>query len=362
MDTVESLRKMIWRKSYRAKVGDPYMSGLVFAKDENSAKVELASNLKVPKLSTTEVLVRVHCAAINPVDLAGKVASEPVGVEFVGTIEKLGWVRGDKVHMFPFAIGQVVLGMCEAGALSEFVRAEAHKISYRPDGMANEQAAAFSVSGLTAHQALRNNNFSSGQTIMVIGASNATGAMFVRQARLLGASKIIVADFESKLDFLETLDPDAIINLDAEKLTDAVAPGECNMIVDAVSDPRNPLDVEPFEPQCYTLLAPNAKFFAVNANPLDQLRKIIADAVGLNVQRRNFDTLFVEPRHEEIEQLAEWFEAGELEQSIDSVINFEDIDAINTAYARLKANEACGKIVVQFPPNAPYPAYRQNKA
>ncbi|GBG34881.1 Alcohol dehydrogenase 1 [Hondaea fermentalgiana] len=354
METVESLRHMIWRKSFRAKGGSPSMRGLVFLKEGKERKVELIDDVKLPKLTTTQVLIKVHYAALNSVDLVSKAPSEPVGVEFVGVIEKLGWVGGDKVHMFPFAIGQVVFGMCESGALSEFVCGDADKISYRPDGMADEQAAAFSVSGLTAHQGLKFNKFAKGQTIMVIGASNATGGMFARQARLLGAEKVILADYGNKLEALESIDADALVNLDEQTLAEVVAEGECNLIVDAISDPRIPLEEGQlsFETQSYTLLARGGKFLLLNANPLDQLRKIIANSIGLNVQRRGFDTVLLQPNGLEIKQLAEWFEAGLLEQSIDSSIDFEDTEAINEAYKRLQANEECGKIIVKFPGTA----------
>jgi len=340
MDVLRNL--FVSKKNFKAGKGEHAMHAVVYGKE---GQVELANDIKVPGLTTTQVLVKVHCAALNRTDLQNKQPGEPLGTEFVGTIEKLGWTKGDKVHMFPFAIGDVVLGMAE-GTLADFVCADADKISFVPDEMADEQAAAFPVSGLTAHQALTFNKFTANQTIMVIGASDATAAMFIRQAKLLQAGKIIAVDTGDKESFCESLGADVFIDYESQSLEEVVGPAECDLIVDTLSDPKNK-DGTSFEKAARGLLVKGGRFVALNANPVDQLRKMIANSVGFNVQRGGYDTVLLTPKREEIKQLVDWFEAGDLQQSIDSTVKVNDIDGLNAAYEKLASRQANGKIVVR---------------
>lgn len=249
--------------------------------------------------------------------------------------------------MFNFAIGDVVMGVAK-GAVSEFVKAEGDKISFRPDGMPDEQAAAFPVSGMTAYQALMGNKFTAGQTIMVIGASDATGAMCVLQAQLLKAGKIIAVDSSAKLEFLESLGVDEVVDYESQAIEDVVAAGECDLIVDAISDPAVK-DGPHFEKQVKPLLKKGGKVVSINSSPLDQMLKNLSVSMGFNVQRGGVDAVVMKPKTEEIKQLADWFESGKLTQKVDSVIPF-DAAAVAAGLDKLKAGEATGKIVVQVRP------------
>lgn len=347
---MENIKRLLNRKSFRAKAGEKSMKAVVYSRKEPSG-VRLAEDIKVPALETTQVLVRVHCCALNHLDYRKQEAmgglftseDEPVGVEFVGTIERLGWKGGDHVHMFPLAIGDVVFGMSK-GAVAEYVVAEASKVSFKLDDMDDEQAAAFPVAGLTALQALKNNGFGEGNTIMIIGAQDAIGVMFAKQAKLLGASKVIGCAEEEHQEFVSSFCSDVAANESASELA-----AECDLIVDLVSDPaqkRKEGDPPTFFEQCKPSMKKDAKYAQINANPVDMARKLISDQIGFNVQRPGFDAPAVKPRSEELKQLAEWFQKGSLAQAIDSIVPFEQA-AIQDAYAKLKANKAQGKLVVR---------------
>ncbi|CAK9026289.1 Reticulon-4-interacting protein 1 homolog [Durusdinium trenchii] len=348
MDTLKGL--IMKRQSFRTKESGSKMTGMVYTKDS----MQMVDDLKVPKLTTTQVLVKVYAAGLNAVDEYKRripmmvSPDEPVGVEMVGRVEKLGWVGGDKVHMFPIAVGDEVLGMVDQGGLSEYVVAEASKITFMPETMPPEQAAAFPVAGLTAFQGLTFNKFSEGKKILVIGASDPAGAMFVKQAQLLKAGEVVVADVPEKLDALGELGVEEVLDLEEAPLAESLEGRTFDLIVDCMSEPQDKLEEGdfPMEKKCKSLLASGGRFMALNAKPIDQVRKLIANSVGLNVQRKGFDTVLVRPKSEEMKQLAEWFQEGLLEQPIDSVVPFEE-GAIIEAYEKIKTKQTKGKMIVE---------------
>jgi 2-desacetyl-2-hydroxyethyl bacteriochlorophyllide A dehydrogenase len=146
----------------------------------------------VPK--DNEVLIRIHAASVNPLDmhmmhgpLVVRIAAglrspkDPrIGVDVAGRVEAAGR------NVTEFQAGDDVFGPC-TGAFAEYVCAPAADVIRKPQAMSYEEAAAIPVAGLTAFQALRKGQVRAGSKILIIGAGGGVGSFAVQIAKSLGA-------------------------------------------------------------------------------------------------------------------------------------------------------------------------------
>jgi NADPH:quinone reductase-like Zn-dependent oxidoreductase len=162
-----------------------------------SADVLELAEVARPVPAAGEVLVRVHAAAINPLDWhyltgtpyvmrlesgLGRPKSDRLGVDFAGTVAAVG------PGVTRFKPGDAVFGS-KWGAFAEYVVVrEDRALVPKPGHLSFEQAAAVPVAGVTALQGLRDKGgIRAGQKILVNGASGGVGTFAVQIANAFGA-------------------------------------------------------------------------------------------------------------------------------------------------------------------------------
>ena len=103
------------------------------------------------------------------------------GREVAGRVEAVGQA------VTTLAVGDEVFGIAD-GSFAGYVSARPDKLVPRPANLPVEQAAAVSVSALTALQAVRDRgHLQAGQKVLVIGASGGVGTFAVQIAKAFGA-------------------------------------------------------------------------------------------------------------------------------------------------------------------------------
>ena len=148
-----------------------------------------------PKPGTGEVLVRVHAAALNPVDWkirAGYVKNWlhytlPMipGWDFSGVIDSVGpdagqWKPGDQVYGRP--------DISRDGTYAEYLVVRASEIAAKPRSIDHIHSAALPLAGLTAWQALFDTAaLTAGQSVLVHAAAGGVGSLAVQLAKWAGA-------------------------------------------------------------------------------------------------------------------------------------------------------------------------------
>lgn len=171
-----------------------------------------------------EVLVRVKAAGVNMADwhmMAGK----PTMMRVMGPglrVPKQG-IRGSDVSgvveavgagVTAFTAGDEVLGSAR-GTFAEFATAREKRLLPKPAGVSFEQAAAVSMVGYTALQALRAGGIAldalAGTRILVIGAAGGVGSMTVQLAKHFGAEVTGVCS-TAKVAFVRSLGADEVID------------------------------------------------------------------------------------------------------------------------------------------------------
>jgi len=139
-----------------------------------------------------ESLIKVHAAALNPIDyklvelpLVGRMAiPKPAtpGLDFAGTIVEVGAEPDLK-------IGQKVFGKLEPmqqfGTLGEYVIGSRAGTVPLPDGIGMEAAATMGVCGLVTYQSLAP-NIKAGDRVFINGGSGGTGTFAIQIAKALG--------------------------------------------------------------------------------------------------------------------------------------------------------------------------------
>jgi len=165
-------------------------------------EVLVCADVARPTPISTEVLVRVIAAGINPVDaktrrgegVARWVGPPPFipGWDVCGTVEAMGY------GVTRFKEGDIVYGMPRfpraAGAYAEYVAAPSRHFARIAAGMSPTEAAALPLAALTAWQCLVDTaNISDGQTVLVHGAGGGVGHLAVQIAKALGARALITS-------------------------------------------------------------------------------------------------------------------------------------------------------------------------
>jgi NADPH:quinone reductase-like Zn-dependent oxidoreductase len=177
-----------------------------------------------------EVLLRVRAAGVDrgvwhimaglpyPIRLAGygfRVPKDRVrGREVAGRVEAVG------KSVTTLKPGDDVYGIAE-GSFAEYTVGAADKLAPKPTNLSFEQAAATSISALTALQAVRDGGqVQPGQKVLIIGASGGVGTFAVQIAKAFGAEVTGVAS-TSKLEMVLATGADHVIDYTRADITDS---------------------------------------------------------------------------------------------------------------------------------------------
>jgi NADPH:quinone reductase-like Zn-dependent oxidoreductase len=182
-----------------------------------------------PAIGDGDVLLRVHAAGVDrgvwhlmtglpyPVRLAGYGVRAPKtrvrGREVAGRVEAVGQA------VTTLAVGDEVFGIAD-GSFAGYASARPDKLVPRPANLPVEQAAAVSVSALTALQAVRDRgHLQAGQKVLVIGASGGVGTFAVQIAKAFGAEVTGVCS-AGKADLVRSLGADHVIDYTRQDFAD----------------------------------------------------------------------------------------------------------------------------------------------
>ena len=173
-----------------------------------------------------QVLVRVHAAAVNPLDwhilrgepflvrLMGfgllKPKHQILGADMAGRVEAVG------KNVIQFKSGDEVFGS-SMGGFAEYACVCEDKLVLKPAAMTFEQAAAVPVAGITALQALRDHGrIQAGHYVLINGASGGVGTFAVQIAKALGAHVTGVCSGRN-LEMVRSIGADQVIDYTKEE-------------------------------------------------------------------------------------------------------------------------------------------------
>jgi NADPH:quinone reductase-like Zn-dependent oxidoreductase len=179
-----------------------------------------------PTPKEDEVLVKVHAASVNTLDLAMrgpflariitggllKPKVQRLGADLAGRVEAVGST------VTQFQPGDEVFGR-GLGAFAEYVCASENKLALKPANISFEAAAAVPVAAFTALQGLRDKGqIQPGQKVLINGASGGVGTFAVQIAKSFGAVVTAVCSTRN-LDQARSIGADRVIDYTKEDFT-----------------------------------------------------------------------------------------------------------------------------------------------
>jgi NADPH:quinone reductase-like Zn-dependent oxidoreductase len=290
--------------------------------------------IEAPTPISTEVLVEVHAAGVNPVDYKTRsgsgVARWAGPPPFIPGWDVAGVVVDAGYGVTRFSPGDRVFGVPRfpraAGAYAEYVTAPSLQLSLIPDGLTFEEAAAIPLAALTAWQALEAACLSAGDTVLIHGASGGVGHLALQLATEIGASVIGAARPPSH-EFLR--------GFGAAELVDSalVAAEGAALEVDVAVDLIGGADTG----SLVRTVRAGGVLLAI-ADGADEATKATSERLGVRVLEP-----LVEPDGRGLDSVKAMCARGSLRVELDSVLALEQAAE---AHRRLEAGGVRGKLVL----------------
>lgn len=317
-----------------------------------------------PTIGPGQVLVRVHAAAVNPIDTyirSGVVAADlpkpfVIGSDFAGVIEEVGAEVAElPVGLRVWGTNQGLLG--RQGTFAEYVAADANLVYPTPGNVADDTAAAVALVGITAHLGLvREAKLQEGETLFINGGSGGVGSMVVQMAKALGARVITTAGSEEKAEMCRTYGADLVLNYKQDDVPAAIKEF-CSWGVDVWWETLR----EPDFDRAIDLLAPRGRMVVMAGR--EARPEFPVGPFYVKECRLLGFVMFKAPPAEQQKSAAainQWLASGKLKVPIGATFSLDDAVATHTMQednTLRGAGTLQGKIVVKMNPADETDAY-----
>jgi NADPH2:quinone reductase len=165
-----------------------------------------------------DLLIEVHCAALNPVDFKIRRGAFREGrkLPFIPGYDVSGVVRGIGSSARGFKVGDEVYAspsLVRDGADAEFVCVDARSAAHKPALLDHAQAAALPLVTLTAWEALLlRARLQPGETVLIHAGGGGVGHVAIQLARHLGCRVLTTASRVESMDLCRRLGADVILD------------------------------------------------------------------------------------------------------------------------------------------------------
>lgn len=291
-----------------------------------------------------EVLVRVRAASIHIGDVYGMQGVpylfRPMyglrrpkvripGTDIAGTVEAVG------ANVTRFEPGDAVLGWC-SGAFAEYVTVAENSLAAKPSALSFEEASAIGVSAMTALQALRDHlRVTTGQRVLVTGASGGVGTYAVQLAKVLGAEVTGVCS-TANVELVRSIGADHVIDYTREDFTRGEA--RYDRILDNVGSRSMGATRQALTPD--GLLLSNGSPVGGWVGGVGNVFKAMVASMLTRQQARPFVSM---PSAGDLAELRDLAEAGQIRPVLDRTY---PLDQASRAVAHVAGRHARGTVVL----------------
>lgn len=309
------------------------MKAIIINEFGEAAQLQIAEVVK-PQITADQVLIKVRAAGINPVDtkirsgnhISCKNLQLPaiLGKDMSGVIESVG------DHVQGFKPGDAVFG-CINQTYAEYAVASPDSIAQKPGNVSFEAAAAVSLAGFTAYQAINVHlQVKAGQRILIQSAAGGVGHLAVQFAKLNGAFVYGTASGKNA-GFVKDLGVDQHINYKEEKFEEIATD------LDAAMDTMGG-DVLYRSISC---VKPGGRVLCLPSSTKDD-PKAIALARERGVELIWF---MMAPQKEQLQLFSELLKKEQLKVEVEKVFPMEEIV---DAHQLVESHGVRGKVVVRM--------------
>lgn len=316
------------------------MKAIVRERYGESGVLELKEMPK-PELKGKEVLVRVLASSLNKADwhmMSGspfplrfsagfpKPKKLGLGADVAGVVEAIG------AEVKQFKVGDEVYGDlsgCGFGAWAEYLTCPEEVLAHKPSELSFEAAAALPMAAVTALQGIRDKaKVKAGDRVLINGASGGVGSYAIQIAKILGAEVTAVCSSSKHAQAL-ALGADEVIDyrqLDFTKLD-----RKWSVVFDMVAN-HSLAEISGVLESGGRYACGAVNFAIPFLAPWYQWRK-----------SQQMTLFMAKPSRADLQTIAQWAEAGELESPIEATYSLDDVPAAMQLFAE---GGRRGKIVI----------------
>ncbi|KAJ5155792.1 hypothetical protein N7492_008595 [Penicillium capsulatum] len=341
---------------------------------------ELGEVPSLPVEAPTDILIKVHAASINPIDVkkasgATKMVLKDsfpykIGYDCAGTVVSTG------SHVTRFKAGDEVfvrLPECHRGSWSEFARSTEEFVALKPESLSMEDAASMPLASMTALQALRGYEGDlEGKTVFVPAGLGGTGLFACQLAKhIFKAGKVISTVSTNKVPQVKELLGEGVVDEIIDyKNSDpkVVIPAESvDFIFDTTGSAMEYLSLMRPNGAIVTVsiltsgdVLQNSSVMRRSPDKQDRATVPFPIRIGLNVMDRirvarasrygvKYSSIFLEPNATDLDSIREWVDTGKLRTVVGTKVGFKDLKAVREAcQVVFDGRGGVGKSVIVF--------------
>ncbi|MFU9046756.1 NADP-dependent oxidoreductase [Acinetobacter tibetensis] len=315
----------------------------------------LLGEQSTPVLTENDVLIKVHAASINPLDLRvleGEFkAILPVkfpfilGNDFAGTVVEVG------SNVTQFKAGDEVYAKTDLnGAFAEYTVAQQSSLALKPQNISMEQAAALPLVALTSWQALVEiAKVKAGQKVLIHAGSGGVGSIAIQLAKSLGATVATTTSAKNS-GWVKELGADIIIDYKTMNFEQELKDYDVVLDTQGGKTLEKSLHVLKRGGRLISISGPPDHAFAEAINP-NWFLKCVIPMLSWSIRHKakkrgvTYSFLFMQPNGQQLSEISKLVEAGKIKPVVDQTYDFiqikEALQYVNTGRAK-------GKVILKI--------------
>jgi NADPH:quinone reductase-like Zn-dependent oxidoreductase len=315
------------------------------------------ADIDIPTLGATALLVRVHAASVNPLDIKtreGKVKTLlkyrfPLvqGNDLSGVVVDVGsrvtrFKKGDAVY--------ARVDKNRIGTFAEFAAVRDGAAALKPTNLTFEEAASLPLVALTAWQALVEiGRLGAHQRVLIHAGSGGVGSVAIQLARHLGAT-VLTTVRKRNVELVKRLGANVAIDYRSERFEDVAK--NCDVVLDSAGGDTLV--------RCFECVKPGGVVVSINSstpspafarswglNPIIVFAIRVLSRKTLSAARKHkarYEYFFVRADGEQLREIAGLVESGAITPLVDKVFPLEEV---RDALAYSESGRATGKVVIK---------------
>lgn len=303
------------------------------------------SEFEIRQPGPDEVLVNVHAAGVNFIDVYMRQGRYPTSLPFTPGLEGSGIVERIGSNVTSVKIGDHVAYSSTLGSYADAAVIPADRVIPVPSGFSYEQAAAFPLQGMTAHYLLFEfHTIAPGETVLIHAAAGGMGQLLVQWAKHLGARVIGTVSTESKAELARKAGADEVIlysEVDFVAETKRLTMGKgADFIIDGVGKDTFPGSLEAVKTRGHVVIYGSA------SGPAEPIAPNALQGRAITISGGSLNN-FIVSRDELIERanaVIAGIQEGWLKLTIDHVYPLADA---TLAHEMLQSRQTTGKVVLK---------------
>lgn len=332
------------------------MKAFIIKKYSKEDKLQLVE-LPEPAVKDNEVLVQIHAASINQIDIKLKSGEFKLmlpyklplilGHDLAGIVTKIG----SKVSRFK--VGDEIFAqpaIFKIGSFAEYIAINETDVALKPKNISMEQAASIPLVALTVWQAfVEKAKIKKGQKVFIQAGSGGVGTIAIQLAKHLGAT-VATTTSAANIELVKSLGADVVIDYKTQDFENIL--NDYDVVL-------NSQDTKTLE-KSLRILKSGGKVISISGPPdvvfakemgLSWLMKtaifFLSRKVKQQTKKLNIDYsfLFMQANGKQLSEISTLIEAGVIRPIIDKVFSFEQT---NEAMAYVASGRAKGKVIVKL--------------